>query len=79
MVKQLLGLGDRVQADRAIIETAPTAARTAEETALEAKRLFREQVERDYERWRQLVCLPLQAAAWAAEHPREAWETSDST
>lgn len=60
---------------------APTTARTAEETALEAKRLFREQVERDYERWRQLVCLPLQAAAaaWAAEHPREAWGASDST
>jgi hypothetical protein len=60
---------------------APTTARTAEETALEAKRLFRDQVERDYECYRQLVCLPLQAAAaaWAAEHPREAWETSDST
>jgi hypothetical protein len=39
----------------------------------------REQVERDYERWCQLVCLPLQAAAWAAAHPCEAWETSDST
>jgi hypothetical protein len=39
----------------------------------------REQVERDYERWRLLVCLPLQAAAWDAAHPCEAWETSDST
>jgi hypothetical protein len=39
----------------------------------------REQVERDYERWRLLVCLPLQAAAWDEAHPREAWETSDST
>jgi hypothetical protein len=39
----------------------------------------REQVERDYERWRLLVCLPLQAAAWDEAHPCEAWETSDST
>jgi hypothetical protein len=62
-----------------MIEVAPTTARTAEETALEAKRLFREQVERDYERWRLLVCLPLQAAAWDEAHPCEAWETSDST
>jgi hypothetical protein len=31
----------------------------------------REQVERDYERWRLLVCLPLQAAAWDEAHPKE--------
>jgi hypothetical protein len=36
-------------------------------------------VERDYERWRLLVCLPLQAVAWDEAHPCEAWETSDST
>jgi hypothetical protein len=60
-----------------MIETAPTTARTAEETALEAKRLFRERVERDYERYRREVCEPLQAAAWAAAHePEKQWDVT---
>jgi hypothetical protein len=60
-----------------MIETAPTTARTAEETALEAKRLFREQVERDYERYRRDVCDPLQAAAWDAAHePEKRWDVT---